>query len=130
VALPENCAFADLPALFRKIYAQTFSTSMLDEPLEIVTWKVEAVGPEAALTDGFRLEGSAGTGPAQKGSRQAYFANGYADCPVYDRSLLQLGAEITGPALIEERESTCVIGPGDVVRVDEMRNLVAELGES
>ena len=116
--------------MFRKTYAQTFSTSMLDEPLEIVTWKVEAVGPEAALTDGFRLEGSAGTGPAQKGSRQAYFANGYADCPVYDRSLLQLGAEITGPALIEERESTCVIGPGDVVRVDEMRNLVAELGES
>ena len=130
VALPENCAFADLPALFRKTYAQTFSTSMLDEPLEIVTWKVEAVGPEAALTDGFRLEDSAGTGPAQKGSRQAYFTNGYADCPVYDRSLLQLGAEITGPALIEERESTCVIGPGDVVRVDEMRNLVAELGES
>jgi N-methylhydantoinase A len=35
--------------------------------------------------------------------------------------------EVIGPALIEERESTCVIGPGDVVRVDTRRNLIAEL---
>ncbi|MFP6688414.1 MAG: hypothetical protein VCD31_03700 [Alphaproteobacteria bacterium] len=40
------------------------------------------------------------------------------------------GMEIAGPALIEERESTCVIGPGERARVDERRNLVAELGEA
>ncbi len=130
VALSEADGFADLPALFRDTYAQTFSTSMLDEPLEIVTWKVEAVGPEAVLSDGFRLEGSARAGEARKISRQAYFGDGYVDCPVYERGLLAPGAEVTGPAMIEERESTCVIGPGDVVRVDARRNLVAELGES
>ncbi|MBR46128.1 MAG: methylhydantoinase [Rhodospirillaceae bacterium] len=130
VALPEDGAFDDLPALFRETYAQTFSTSMLDEPLEIVTWKVEAVGPEAALTDGFRLEGATQAGEARKGSRQAYFGDGYVDCPVHERGLLAPGAEVTGPAMIEERESTCVIGPGDRVRVDERRNLIAELGES
>jgi len=36
---------------------------------------------------------------------------------------------VIGPALIEERESTCVIGPGDVVRVDARRNLIVELGD-
>ena len=35
---------------------------------------------------------------------------------------------VTGPALIEERESTCVIGAGDVATVDARYNLVADLG--
>ena len=132
VALPDGAAMADmfagLPELFRQTYAATFSSSTLDEPLEIVTWKVEALGPEASLSDGFRLEGAADSGDALKGSRQAYFGDAYHDCPVYERGLLAPGTEVSGPALIEERESTCVIGPGDVVRVDARRNLIAELG--
>ena len=40
---------------------------------------------------------------------------------------LASGAAIPGPALIEERESTCVIGPGDTARVDSHHNLVVEL---
>ena len=131
VDLPDGAALADLfarlPELFSHTYAATFSSSTLDEPLEIVTWKVEAVGPEVSLSDGFVLEGAANTGEARKGNRQAYFTDGYHDCPVYTRGLLVPGMEVIGPALIEERESTCVIGPGDVVRVDARRNLVAEL---
>ena len=38
-----------------------------------------------------------------------------------------VGAQFAGPALIEERESTCVVGPDAVVSVDAMRNLVVEL---
>ena len=132
VALPDDASLADifarLPELFLETYAATFSTSTLDEPLEIVTWKVEAVGPEAQLSDGFRLEGVAGSGDALKGSRQAYFTDGYLDCPVYERALLAPDREVAGPALIEERESTCVIGPGDIVRADARRNLIVELG--
>ena len=37
--------------------------------------------------------------------------------------------QLRGPALIEERESTCVIGPSDRVRVDERLNLIADLGQ-
>ena len=131
VDLPDGAALADLfarlPELFRHTYAATFSSSTLDEPLEIVTWKVEAVGPEVSLAVGFVLEDAATSGDAQKGNRNAYFTDGYHDCPVYTRGLLAPGMEVIGPALIEERESTCVIGPGDLVRVDARRNLVADL---
>ena len=34
---------------------------------------------------------------------------------------------LKGPALIEERESTVVIGAGDAVTVDDRYNLIAEL---
>ena len=48
---------------------------------------------------------------------------------VYDRYALPVGAEIEGPAMVEERESTCVIGPEDRAVVDRHLNLVTELGE-
>jgi N-methylhydantoinase A len=64
-----------------------------------------------------------------KGTRPAYVAqmSGYVDCPVHDRYALVRGDEVVGPALIEERESTCVIGQGDTARVDSHANLIVEL---
>jgi N-methylhydantoinase A len=137
VTLPEgglvDC-FPRLDELFRAKYAEVFSETFLEEPLEIVNWKVEAVGPEATLTEGYGIVGaSAAEGgdidAAQKGVRQAFFGDGYVDCAVYDRYRLPVGAEIEGPAMVEERESTCVIGPGDRAVVDRHLNLVAELEE-
>jgi len=42
---------------------------------------------------------------------------------VYDRYLLAPGAELAGPAILEERESTTLIGPGARIQIDESRNL-------
>ena len=50
-----------------------------------------------------------------------------SEWPVYDRYALSPGASITGPALVEERESTCVIDGGHVASVDAHYNLVADL---
>jgi N-methylhydantoinase A/oxoprolinase/acetone carboxylase beta subunit len=54
---------------------------------------------------------------------------GLAEWPVYDRYALAPGMAVSGPALIEERESTAVIGAGDTVTVDTRYNLVAELAQ-
>ncbi len=119
-----------LPALFRTEYAKTFPLGVLDEPLEILGWKAEAVGPEPSLGERLKIEavGRAGTATL-KGRRRAYFAEAgdYVDCPVYDRYALKPGETIAGPALVEERESTVVIGPHDLVQVDAALNLIAEL---
>ena len=48
------------------------------------------------------------------------------DVAVYDRYRLGPGATFTGPAIVEERESTTVIGPGAMVSVDE-GNLTVEI---
>ena len=67
-----------------------------------------------------------------KGHRPAYFAGhrGMRECPVYDRYALRAGASIAGPALIEERESTCVIGPGDRATVDARSIVVINVGSA
>jgi N-methylhydantoinase A len=54
-----------------------------------------------------------------KGTRRAYFAErgGFVETPVYDRYALRPGARLAGPAIVEERESTLVVGPGQLVAV-------------
>jgi N-methylhydantoinase A len=139
VELPGGLAaarlFQQLPELFARRYEQVFSMSFIDQPLEIVNWKVEAAGPEPlAATPGLRLADAAGNGAqdARKGSRKAYFpeAGGYVECPVYDRYALGSGQVFEGPPLIEERESTLVLGIGARGSVDDLGNLVGRPASS
>ena len=57
-----------------------------------------------------------------------YFAEAgdYVDCPIYDRYALGAGAAVSGPAVVEEFDSTTVVHPGFRLRVDEAGNLVIE----
>ena len=132
ITLPESndvaSIFADLGELYGRAYEKTYGLR-LDEPTEIVNWKVEAVGPTPALAEGHGGSASGGADKALKGTRKAYdpTKGGLAAWPVYDRYALAPGAIVKGPALIEEHESTCVIGAGDSVTVDAHFNLIAEL---
>lgn len=132
VTLPEaadaSTLFADVIDLFGAAYQQIY-TLRLDEPAEIVNWKVEAVGPATGLGASYSLAGDSDGGSARKGTRRAYDASvqRMTDWPVYDRYALRPGMTVAGPALIEERESTCVVGAGDRVTVDQRLNLVAEI---
>ena len=54
-----------------------------------------------------------------KQARLAYFPTlgGFAETPVHDRYALRPGTRFEGPAIVEERESTLVVGPGQAVEV-------------
>ena len=67
-------------------------------------------------------------GAAIKSTPPAYFpeAGGYVETPVYDRYGLSAGARFHGPAIVEERESTTVVGPRARIIVDPRLSLVAE----
>lgn len=97
-------------------------------PLEATTWKLEmmAVSPTPDLTGGASRTAAR---EARKGMRRAYIpeGGGLIECPVYDRYALDNGATLRGPAIIEERETTVVLLPGDRARVDEYRNLVVDI---
>ncbi len=132
VVLPDGPAagplFGGVEELFGATY-QSIYTLQLDEPAEVVNWKLEAIGPTVGLGDSYQLGDGASADDAQKGTRRAYHPvqRQITDWPVYDRYALRPGMKISGPALIEERESTCVIGPDDKVVVDERFNLIADL---
>ena len=63
---------------------------------------------------------------ARTGTRAAYFGEGFVDTPVYDGTRLGAGAEVQGPALVEE-PFTVVVVPRARVRVDESGNYALTL---
>jgi N-methylhydantoinase A len=56
---------------------------------------------------------------ARKGSRPVYFGVEFVDTPVFDGSLLGVGAVVVGPALIEEPFTVVVVPPGMECRLAE-----------
>jgi N-methylhydantoinase A len=52
---------------------------------------------------------------------------GYHDIAVYNRYGLLPGTSFAGPAIVEERESTVIVGPDCRFRIDEQLNLIVEL---
>jgi N-methylhydantoinase A len=110
---------------FRTRYREMYGTSPAD-PCEIVSFRVRALGqtPKPQLTEAPR--GNGNPSRAIKQSRAAFFpqAEGYVNTPVYARALLQHGDRISGPAIVEETDSTTVCIPGYIAEVDAYLNLV------
>jgi 5-oxoprolinase (ATP-hydrolysing) len=110
---------ATLPGVleaFRTAYAARYTSVYDGVAVQVISFRVRASGPSPALT--VAQTGIASGGAAQKGTRQAWFGEGFVESPVYDRYALPVGVEITGPAIIEEREATTIVFPADRVTVD------------
>jgi N-methylhydantoinase A len=126
----DAAALARMRASFDEIYAARYGYASPEEAVEIVTWKLAGIGgsPRIALAKAVAQSGEGSR--SRKGARRAYFpeTRGYADTPVYDRYALAPGTSLTGPAIVEERESTTVIPPGVTATVDDYANLLAEVG--
>lgn len=63
---------------------------------------------------------------ARTGQTAVYFSKSTLDTPVYDRSALQTGNELSGPAIIQQYDSTTVVEPGWSGRVDQWGTLRLE----
>ena len=125
---------AELRALrdrFLKLYEARYRRLNPGVPVEIVAWRVVTRGPRPAV-ELARPELNAKAERARKGARPIYVPEegGMVSCAVYDRQKLGAGASFTGPAVIEEAESTAVIGPGAKAVIDSEGNLVVTLPES
>ena len=123
---------ADLPAIrksFFESYRTHFGRLVEDASIEALSWRLACVAPATDILIGAADAQSGKATNASRGERRVLFeGHGWQTCAVYDRYALKTGVTFSGPALIEERESTCVVGPGAQVRVDETKNLVIELG--
>jgi N-methylhydantoinase A len=89
--------------------------------VEVINFKLRASLPERLLQLP-KISGKAGTlQEAVKGKRQAYsgIAGDFISYTVYDRYRLFPGAQVEGPAIIEERESTVIVGEDASVFVDD-----------
>lgn len=97
--------------------------------VEVLNWRVRALGPKPTISLHSFVPANIPLQEAIKGTRRAYFPEfeDYIACPVYDRYKLSAGVTFSGPAIIEERESTAVIGPHAELAVDLYNNIIVQL---
>jgi N-methylhydantoinase A len=127
---PVDGDFTDrVTAAFYDAYERNYGYRDPEATVEGVDWHLVATirrTPDAVALSGDVAAGTAAPGDAMTGIRDAYFPgmDGYVSSKVVDRYRMAPGERIEGPAIIEERESTTVVPPGDVAFLSEHGHLV------
>ncbi|MFK7803236.1 MAG: hydantoinase/oxoprolinase family protein [Anaerolineae bacterium] len=125
---------AGLVASFEQTYKELYERPGPPVAIEILNWRVVSAGPkpDVSLTVRETNDGATTAADCVKGSRPAYFPEtaGFADTNIYDRYKMKPGMTFDGPAIIEERESTVIVGPGSKCSIDEHHNLIVTMPET
>ena len=110
---------------FRAAHRAAYGYDIPGRAVEIVTLRLKMIGavrkPKLAVPASGRTHRSSETG-----RRPVYFDRtiGWVETPVHDRARLPTGAEITGPAVIEEMSATTLLHPGQRATMDAAGNLI------
>ncbi|TDK58585.1 hydantoinase/oxoprolinase family protein [Bacillus salipaludis] len=110
---------------FHQEHQREFSFSDREQVVEIHGIRVAAVGisPKPALP---KFEPIGTLDDALAEYRDVYFeeGGGYVKTPIYNRDKIPALAEFSGPAIVEQMDSTTVIPPEFIVKVDEYKNII------
>ena len=124
---PADPAFlAELLTRFRANYVALYGRAVTGTDAEVITWRIRASGPRSEVSlANLRSKAGEVRNPL-KGKRPVYFSElgKYVDAPVYDHYAMRPGVAVAGPAIIEQRESTVVMGPNASASLDEHHNLI------
>jgi N-methylhydantoinase A len=124
-----GCVSRDmLLAAFELAYEAAFGRLLPGIAVRVVNLRVAAIGRRKrfdfsalAPADGARMEDAA------RGTRPVWFG-GWRETRIFDRLALPVGAEIAGPAILEQPDATTVIDPGLCARVDAFGNVIVAVG--
>ncbi len=106
---------------FDEVYEKLYGRTYPDSEVEFINFKVRASLPERLIQfPPLKAEGKS-LDQAIKGKRKAYspLAREFIPYTVYDRYQLFPRAMFKGPAIIEEKESTVIVGEDATVSVDD-----------
>lgn len=123
---PHNVRNGDTDAIrlaFGEAYQRRYGRRE-EMPVEALSWRLAVLGPRSSLGEALAGRGAAGAPATRLGERPVWFEDDFVDTPVYSRGALVPGQEISGPAIIEEAESTLVVRPDFTLCVDVALNLI------
>ena len=117
-----------LVAAFERAHEQLYGYIAPEEPVQAVTFRLEAIGAVRRATLAEEPLTAADVAAARSGEREVWLpeARRLVACPVYDRERLRPGHRLTGPAIIEQMDATTLVLPGQHARVDGFGNLILD----
>jgi N-methylhydantoinase A len=117
----------DLVKSFHEQHEREYNFRRDDAPVTLFRLNLKAIG----IVPKVELKSSEPTGilPKPMSRRPVYFGgNTPHDTPVYWRPDLPAGAELAGPAIIDQLDSTTVLPPGATMTVDRWSNIIMRVG--
>ena len=122
----------EIRAMFDEEYKRLYGRTSAESPVEFVTFKVRASLPKKPFTISKLSTQNRDIKACIKGQRLAFsvIKKDYIPFTVYDRSKLFPDAWFEGPAIIEERESTIVMGEDATARVDDFGFIWIKIAQS
>ncbi len=117
--------------LFDGVYEKLYGRTYPDSEVEFINFKVRASLPERLLQLPKPDKKTMSLDDAVKGRRSAYSpkARDFIPYLVFDRYKLFPTATFRGPAIIEEKESTMIVGEDGMVSVDDYGFLWIDIKE-
>jgi N-methylhydantoinase A len=114
---------AGIAAAFDRAYLAAFGRSLSGIPVRILNLRYARIGqrPKFDLT---LLAPTCRDMPAALGTQPVFHAGEWRDAARYARLDLPVGAEVAGPAILEQPDTTIWIEPGFIGRVDFLGNLL------
>jgi N-methylhydantoinase A len=119
---------AALTESFHREHEREYNFRRDDAPISFFRLGLKAIGlvPKANLME-HKPEMRK---PLPKGSRPVWFEGMSFETPVYERDDLGCGFRFTGPAIVEQFDSTVVVPPGASATVDKFLNILIYVKEA
>ncbi len=116
----------DIAGDFHRQHQTTYGHSDPGAQLELVNYRLAAVGAVPKSEPSRYKSPSTSLGDAEIERRPVFFQGQFLDCPVYEREKLPVSASFAGPAIIEEFGATTVVFPSWQAKVDDYGNLTLD----
>lgn len=131
-SIPSRRADLDsIVAEYRARYEAEFGYQLPEDvaTVEIVNARVAAIGTTDDVELATADDDAGDAESARKNSRDVYFddVGDFAETPIYDRTELDAGTSIEGPAVIEQTDTTVLVPPNARARVDNYLNIVIDV---
>jgi N-methylhydantoinase A len=117
---------AEVVERFVALYEQSFGkgTAAREAGVEILTFHVVATTHRVPLNLAESRMDGADASAARSGSRKVWFDGAFVEAPIYEHAKLRPGNRVRGPAVVEGKNTTLPLHPGQELSVDEFQNLV------
>lgn len=117
---------AEIASAFDAAYRSTYGRLLANGTRRVINLRSAVTGKRPRF-DLSTLAPQGGTVEAAlKGTRKVHFVDAWHETVIYNRLDLPAGAEIVGPAILEQPDTTVLIEPGLIGRVDAYGNTLIE----
>ena len=122
---PADISRESIQAAFEKAYAASFGRVLTGMVVRVMNLRYARIGVRPKFDLAVLAPKGAGS-TATLGVQRVYHAGQWWDAQRYARLDLPVGAQVAGPAILEQADTTVWLEPGFSARVDALGNLLVE----